>query len=475
MKVSIRSVIVLLSALILTSSCLSTDDDNDITYYNDTAITAFTLGTLNKYYWTKTKYTDEDSLVKTTVTGSNYEMYIDQSQRKIYNNDSLPLGTDAAHVLCTVSSLNSGTVIIKYLSQEGEDSLAYYSSSDSLDFTEPVEFRVYANSGAAYRSYEVKVNVHTEDPDSFRWSNCATVDAFKSFADMRAASVNGKVILLGTDGASTTAYTTDSSDGATWTKAAEGLGADAYRNTAVLGGKLYAASNGSLLSTQDGASWTTVGTFTKSRLLGAGSKKLYAEGSDGTLAASADGGLTWTDEEMSDGAALLPTDNISMAALPLVTNDSTERIVMTGVRDMTASQADTAAVVWSKIEEYAGDSDTHPWVCYSTDGEYRLPAQANLTMIKYGSVLAALGGSPEGQAQSAGFTYLYISRDNGLTWLTGTKYVLPDDFTNAASDTFAMTADSDNILWIVCGGTGQVWRGRLNSLGWKTYKESFTE
>lgn len=474
MKITLRCAFMLLSTLFLATSCLNTDD-TEYTYYNDTAITAFSLGTLNRYYIGKTKYTDEDSTYKTTVTGSDYEFYIDQTENKIYNNDSLPKGTDAAHVICSVSSKNSGVVIIKYQDTEGEDSLAYYSSSDSVDFSVPREFRVYASDGSAYRSYTVNVNVHEEEPDSFKWNVCSAVDGFKTLAGMKAVSLNGKVLLLGSDGSKTTVYSTDINDGKSWTKVSESLGADAYKNTAVLGEKLYSVSDGSLVSTSDGTSWTEVGPFSNDRLLGAGSKKLYAKTADGKIAASADNGATWTNEDMDGTEAQMPVDALSLAALPVATNDSTENIVLAGLRDLSVNSTDTAAVIWGKVEEYETDAETNRWVRYESEGGYELPSFANVTMIKYGSVLLALGGSPQGGASSQGFTYLYISEDKGLTWHTDTEYVLPENFSNGTSDTFAVTADNENVLWIICGGTGQVWRGRLNKLGWKTWQTSFTK
>lgn len=475
MKVSIRNIIVLLSAIILMTSCLSTDDDSNITYYSDTAITAFSLGTLNKYYYTKTKYTDEDSLVKTTITGSKYKFYIDQTACKIYNNDSLPQGTDAAHVICTISSMNSGTVILKYYNQAGEDSLAYYSSSDSIDFSVPREVRVYSNDGSAMRSYEVSVNVHKEDPDSFKWNNCATVDAFKTFTGMKAVNVGGKVLVLGSDGTKTFVYSTSVDDGKTWTKTSMELGADAYKNTAIIDGKLFVVNNGTLVSTSDGVSWTDVASFSKSKLLGAGSKKLYAAEIDGGIVASEDGGLTWQAETVDGDMASIPATDWCMATLPIKTNDNTERLIMTGLRDLTANPTDTASVVWSKVEEYADNATSHSWILYESDYGERIPALTNMSMTRYGDVLVAMGGSPKGAAQSLGFTYLYMSQDNGLTWQHDSDYILPDGFTNGTSDVFAMAADSNNVLWIISGGTGDVWRGRLNKLGWATWKDSFTE
>lgn len=481
MKMTIRSVFMFLAALVLATSCLNTDE-TEYTYYNDTALTAFSLGTVNRYYLTKKKYackedgvTKEDSLVKKTVTGSSYEFYIDQSANKIYNNDSLPQGSDAEHIICSVSSQNSGIIIIKYTSVEGEDSLAYYSSSDSIDFTTPREFRVYANDGSAYRSYEVKVNVHEEDPDSFRWNNCATVADFTGLTGMKAACVGGKMLVFASKGGQTTVHTTGCKDGKTWSKEAETLDSAAYKNIAVLGGTLYTVSGGNLLSTTDGASWTEEQPFSHARLLGAGEHKLYALTAEGGITASADNGATWEDEVLDGDAAQFPADSISLATLPVNTNSGTENIVLVGLRDMTENPNDTAAVVWGTVEEYGNGVEAQPWVFYQSEGGYSLPALANVSMTRYGNVLVALGGSPQGKAQTAGYTYLYMSKDKGITWLPETDYVLPKGFTNGTSDIFALAAGDNNILWIICGDTGQVWRGRLNRLGWKVYYPDLTE
>jgi hypothetical protein len=34
-------------------------------------------------------------------------------------------------------------------------------------------------------------------------------------------------------------------------------------------------------------------------------------------------------------------------------------------------------------------------------------------------------------------------------------------------------SDKDNFIWLICSGTGEVWRGRLNRLGWKDVPTSF--
>lgn len=488
----------MLSALVLATSCLNSDDENNYTYYNDTAITAFSLGTLNRYYTGKAKYkkaadgvTLADSTYKTTVTGSKYEFNIDHEGCKIYNNDSLPVGTDAKHVICSVSSKNSGVIIIRYKDSAGADSLAYYSSSDSIDFSEPRYFRVYANDGSGYREYTVNVNVHAEEADTFKWSKVATVSDFVGIDTMRLLELGRQMIAFCAKNGKTNVYAADAADGTDWTNTAMFDSNDAVANAVVFDDKLYTVNNKKLKSSVDGARWTDVADFDKKLLAGAGAGRLYAL-DDTSLYSSTDNGQSWTQETIDeDSKALLPTKNVSIAALPLSTNSNAYQLVMTGLITHGTDKKDTTTVVWGKTIETQSGSNAQSWVRYESDGGYKLPAMTNVAMTQYGSVLIATGGSPLNGATANGLTYLYVSEDNGLTWHTDTDYTCPKLSTDG-SDVFGFAAGQDvdysnrvakgdtpvvkdNMLWIISGGTGEVWRGRLNRLGWTKYQTTFTE
>ena len=152
----------------LFTSCLKSEDD-EIVYYSDTGIATFSLGTLNRYVTTKAKDGVTDSTYKVTVTGSSYLFRIDQINRKIYNTDSLPYGTDIKKVVMNITTKNAGTVYVKSLNS---DSIVRYNGTDSLDFSKPREIRVYAYNGTTslYRSYEVTVNVRKEPADTSFWT-----------------------------------------------------------------------------------------------------------------------------------------------------------------------------------------------------------------------------------------------------------------------------------------------------------------
>ena len=476
-----RLFVILFSAAVLATSCLSDDNATDITYYSDTAITSFSLGTLNRTMWTKSS-TGEDSSYVTEVDGSVYKFYIDQLKREIYNPDSLPVRTDAAHVLCNVSSKNSGFIILAYKDSEDNDSLVYFNSSDSLDFTEPIEFRIYANDGIAYRAYKVSVNVHKEDPDSINWYNAGSNPAFTSMAAMKSVAFKDRLFVFGTDRSNTSVYSASLDAPGTWTELSTDNGAtfdaNAYASVVAKGDSLYTISGGRMMRSYDGNNWTSYdiqGNTAPIKLIAAGRSRLYGIDALGQIVSSEYSNHAWTVDAISGDVSMLPDENIGYGSLALTTDDASERIIIAGNRSLSSNPEDSVAMVWSKIEEYSTNSERHSWMFCNEDNGYNLPRLANLKMLAYGDVLIALGGQGEGTSTAEAFSAFYVSEDNGLTWHDDDKYYMPEGFDNAESDVFTMTVDENNYLWIVCGGTGTVWRGRVNRLGWEEDQTSFTE
>lgn len=471
MKRIIQCLAILFSGTFLLASCLSDDNDNNFVYYDDTAITSFSLGTVNQYLHTLSSE-GEDSVYKVEITGSNYKFYIDQLKREIYNPDSLPVGTDAEHIICNVGSKNSGIVVIKNIDS---DTLTYYSSSDSIDFTEPREFRVYSVGGSYYRAYKVSVNVHQEDPDSFRWNALPAETRFTSMTGMKAVSLNGKVFVFGSDGTATTALSSDASGAWAELNPDITLDADAYKSITVKDDMLYTLNDGSVVASPDGITWTVQAATDMAQLIGAGTNKIYAVDAAGMPASSGDNGVTWTADNVSGDKSKLPAYNAGLASVALNSDKTSERIIIAGNPADDAFTSDSVAFVWSKIEEYSPGSVEHSWMECNEENGYQLPRLTNLHMARYGDVLIAIGGKALGTSTATAFGNIYFSQDNGLTWHTDGSYVMPEGFTNGSSDVFTITVDEENCLWIICGGNGNVWRGRLNKLGWAENQTSFTE
>ena len=166
----ISALCALITSTMLLSSCLGSSDE-DVTYYNDTAITGFTLSTVHRYIHTTSK-SGKDSVYRMTL--SNPAIFsIDHYKKTIYNIDSLYADCDLSHVLVSISTKNNGYIAIKSMTS---DTLYSYSSSDSLDFSQPREIRVYANDGSSFRAYEVSINKHQEVTGKLIWKQMSSSD-----------------------------------------------------------------------------------------------------------------------------------------------------------------------------------------------------------------------------------------------------------------------------------------------------------
>ena len=336
MKRKFFTFILLLSAGLSLSSCLSSDDDTNIEYTHDTAITAFSLGTMNRYYLGKTSDGTKDSTYATTIAGSNYKFYIDQAAGKIYNADSLPVGTKISAALASITAKQSSPLLWVLKGKDNKDSLAYYSSSDSVDFSKPKEIRVYNNDYSAYRTYTITVNVHKEGPDSFVWHSLAAQNGdLAALAGMKAVSAGNCVYVFGKSNGVTKIFKTGLNGGAFGNPLTPNvaLGEDAYKSAIAKDGKLYILNNGEVLKSDDAVNWESVTTDASLlQLIGASSNYLYAYTAAG-IAVSKDNGASWTPDAMDDkGADFLPTENLSLVVKPVRSVKGAENLLLLGNR-----------------------------------------------------------------------------------------------------------------------------------------------
>ncbi len=164
MKRYLHVLYIMMASVLLFASCLGSDSTSTEVVYDDTAILTFKLTTVNRYLHTTTS-TGKDSVYKKTLSNP-VAFTIDQTNYEIYNTDSLPYGCDTKHVLASITSKNSTNIFLK--SFVG-DTLFFYNSTDSIDFSKPRKLVVYNSNGSSHRDYTVTVNVHQQETGKLIW------------------------------------------------------------------------------------------------------------------------------------------------------------------------------------------------------------------------------------------------------------------------------------------------------------------
>ena len=451
---------IMMSVLFVLSSCLK-DETNEIIYPSDSAITSFVLGTM-KCYKTIKKSDGKDSVYISNITGSSYKFNIDQVNRQIYNPDSLPYGTDVAHVACTIGTKNSSMVAIKKINS---DTLQAYYSTDSIDFTVPRKFQSVSLDGKNVVEYTVTLNVHKEKPDSFIWHAGNRFEAIVDAKGMKALNCNGNLFLFVSYGQSGAIFCNESGQQNGWKSIGENLPqpvpADAYRNVVCMDGYLYLYTNDVLLRSDDGLQWESTPCQGINRLVAAGTRTLFAYNFEGKLVSSIDQGMTWSLEPLDNDGILLPDGDVSYCCLPSLTNSHVENVVLIGNRSLERFSNDAYAHVWSGVFDTTSPAAREPWMYINNidRSAYFLPRLSSLTAVAYGRGIIAAGAAGIGACQEAGFKRIYYSYDGGIYWLNNSNYYLPTGF--ECSGPFTMTVDDHDYLWLFCAGSGQVWKGRL--------------
>lgn len=486
MRKTLYAIISFLAVPFLFSSCLD-DDNTTYEYSSDALISAFSINDLEREVPSKTSKGEDTTLI-VTVLGSKYSFIIDQTENRIYNSDSLPVGTNVSKVSLNLSIIGYSVTYEK----NQKDTL--WTSTDSLDFSKPVNFKVYAYDGTT-RSYKAQINVHKQEPDSLEWKQLEGTNFSVAASDrQKAVFFQDRIYVFTENGNQVQVTSTGMTDGKNWT-ALQSVGIDGADYSSVIAfkdsnedEKLYLLAQNKLYSSADGVNWTKIETKTKSeteparsitinRLFAASPTHLYGI-SDGVTMNSENAEI-WNFPEFfkeeneqeierykEQIATYFPTQNISYSACKLATNSDIERLIVVGERNVAS---DTTAVVWSKL------STEDRWTCYnqSADNIYGCPKLKELAVIHYDDKLYAFGGEKDFTTTLPvkAFGVLYESVDHGITWKERKKMVmLPEEFIGRTNH-FSYVVDSDNYIWIMWSGRSDVWKGKINRLGFVEKQE----
>lgn len=393
----------------------------------------------------------------TAVYGENYPFVIDHNKGLIYNADSLPVNTDISKVVVNITADSYYIYIVA-----NPDSL--WKSTDSLDFRRPIQFRVQSETGAFGRIYQTQINVHQQDPDSLVWKK--TTDEFApNIQHQKAVCTDSHIYVFADQEAQIAMTSTKTSDGRKWSELTPidiPTKAD-YTSVMEWNNALYILADNQLYTSTNGLNWTKVNTEqTFSKLLANSENNQILIGIDTeNRHISSKDGILWKQYDQ------LPTDfpssHFSFANYALETNTGLSRIVLLGKNNMST---DTTTVVWSMLDQ------ENEWVPLTYEGNnHACPKLENASIIHYNNKLYTFGGSGKYNGSVSPFSNFYESTDNGISWKIVTKKLMfPEEFAHLyeeANGNYSCVIDNKQHIWIVWSQTGEVWRGRINKMGFK--------
>ena len=434
--------------LLATAAC-STDDDIsvDISQYNDCIITKMTMGTMFR------NVTNADTTYRVGVTGSLYPLSIDHRQGLIFNNDSLPVGTDVTKVAFSELS-SSGYLAIRSL-WTGNDTA--FVATDSTNCSTERLITVTAYDEVSKRSYRLHINVHQEEGDSMTWQT-------KADGNSDIASFEGRVKAVGTqwgvalyghkNGTDKVLATTDG--GKNWN---EKVLPDGFDTQSVCRQKdnntWWATTAEGLMKSTNGEDWTRVEDATAPQKLLCADRHGLTAIKNGAIATSTDGGLSWSADPMAEDTPL-PTDELQAVALSHPTDDKLVELMLTG-RDTNGQMA-----VWRRTVDLTG-VNVMGWYKLPVDASFALPVLSHMALDVYDGHVITTGLTAEGAPAP-----IYMSQDQGRTWkLQGLKQP-GSAYASGGPQTLAV--DDGQHIWLIDPMAGTALAGRHNRLGWAENK-----
>jgi len=356
---------------------------------------------------------------------------IDLNNARVFNADSLPLGTrvDSLHVSISYSSASVAEITMpsRYT---GRDTVINYidDSSAAINFSKGyVTFHLESVNKEVSRDYRIYVNVHKMKPDSLVWGDAAWSPyptVISGVTSLRAVEFGGKAYCFASNGTSLSRAVADNPADNNWEHKTTTLpaGLDVNSITATPEA-LYAIGAGSelLRSTDGGETWGGL-AVTMTHIYGAFGAKLLGvdRRSDGRYVY-----VTYPASDEVDVPADAPVAETSQA-VTFVSEWATEPMLMV-MGGVTASGAVTGHV-------WAYDGSEWADITYTS-----IPDVSELTLVPYFSIkvgadwvarketaLLAFGGrTADGKINRK----LYISTDRGINWsLAGELMQLPAAF-----------------------------------------------
>lgn len=430
MRIKFLSVIVsFLLVSIGITSCL--DSENNIEYSPDAIIQAFQLDTvrgLNNYAFTINQFGSE-------------------GMGLIYNEDSLPLGSDTIidRILINIAPTSN---VITSKNSAGEDTIM--NLADSIDLRKPITIKMWSMQAIASndlqgpkKEYRIQVNVHKQDPDSMNWAKVTPTYPNGSIVGEQKAVLLSNNIFVYSNGKTYKGSIADKGASISWQSVTSDLGA-LPGSLLNWNDTLFATANNKLYYSLNGENWLQHPNLTENivTLTASFSNSISAviSHTDGKkyFAKAYEGQKEW--EIGTEVPSSFPLTGLSSTTY--ITTTGNEQALLIG------DQTGTNTTPWMSAPQNDGWADLS-----STNAA--CPLLKSPSIIHYNGALYAFGGD---------FSTFYKSMA-GLAWYKpDSKFWMPTDFKELIkTQNYSMVTDSYGFIWIMWAN--EVWRGRLNKLG----------
>ena len=459
------------------SSCLNNDVE-EIVLPSESSIRSFSIGTVSMEKVTKDSLGNDSTFID-TVSCAHYPFTIDQLKRTIENKDSLPVGSDPSKILVNIEA-DTKAIVYERRGENGEVKDTLWSPSDTIDFTRPVAFKVFAHNGMMGKSYMVTVNVHKQIPDTLEWSHFTTPQFTSAKLNkQKTVECNNALYTFGTkEDGTPIAEVLPLNNGktTTWKFIAELPEKTNTYSLQAWGNVLYFVAGGKLYKLNSDASVEAVGALSNLQsIIGLGNisankEAMFALNSNHKMVAlNADGSLAKEQELGFIDDMTFKTDRLSSAHFATRHNKSLTRTI---VMSNSTNDTDTIASVFNYTtndDKWGQISLKEPTIC---------PNLENISMIYYDKKLYAFGGGMPSKDIKP-FEKFYCSIDNGLTWKEVKRnMIFPKEdspkhpnvrpfvnyYTPNVEGSYSAVVDHNHFIWFIWQN-GNVTRGRVNRLG----------
>lgn len=341
---------------------------------------------------------------------------IDLDNASIFNADSLPYGTPVNKLVPVITVSSASVIELKVTRSNSSDTTYNYitNSTDTIDFSNPVDLRIVSLDGTTEMNYKIKVNVHTIPADTLAWTlleqgNYPT--RFSAIDNQRTTQAAGNYYCL-SESAGAYCIAKASNPQNQWEYTTPQFGftpnIDSFNGTDAA---LYILdTTGNLYTSTDGATWTSTGEQWNN---------IYGNYGETLLGNKVDGGKYYHASYPDNGnsselPANFPVSGASQTINYTFEMSTTHQLAITGGR---LADGNLSAITWiydganwAKITKrglpYTFENMTvFPYFVTSFD-------YSTWTSSKESVLIAMYGNNSNGELNDT----VYVSPDFGMHW-----------------------------------------------------------